>query len=264
MQHAEPLEFVTTPTVCSYLPRETQTMTYRFFRGTIRELKYAEALRRGWRRFGLHMFRPACSACRMCRSLRVDPQRFVPSRSQRRTRKANAHLSVAVQRPTITDEHIELFNRYHADMRTRRGWRRNRTDVHDYYESFLAGDAPYAREFVYREGGRLVGVALTDVLSHASSSTYSYFDPDLRRRALGVNSVLEQIEHAKKLGLRYHYLGYWVEGCQSMAYKNQYRPHELLTRHPADDEVPLWLPAEQARTHDADPGVSPDAPEHGG
>ena len=263
LQPSEPFEFVSGPSVCSYLPGETSSLAYRFFRRRIEAPTYAAALRRGWRRFGTHLFRPACTACRMCRSLRVDVAGFRPSRSQRRTRRANAGVSVEVRAPTITDEHIDLFNRYHADMRERRGWRPNVTTPDDYYDSFLDGDGEYAREFLYRERGRLVGVALTDVLDGASSAAYAYFDPALRSRALGVNSVLAQIEHAQSLGLPYHYLGYWVEGCQSMAYKNQYRPHELLTRYPADDEEPVWLPAEQALDHDADQHLPDDDAEHG-
>ncbi len=74
-----------------------------------------------------------------------------------------------------------------------------------------------------------------------------------------MNAVLAQIELARTLGISHHYLGYWVEDCQSMAYKSQYRPHELLARHPADDEEPEWIAQEEQPTHDAHRDLPDDA-----
>jgi arginine-tRNA-protein transferase len=52
---------------------------------------------------------------------------------------------------------------------------------------------------------------------------------------------MQQLAYAQRHGLRYHYLGYWIAGCPSMAYKAQYRPHELLARYPPDDVEPEWI-----------------------
>jgi len=51
---------------------------------------YRELLRRGWRRFGLDFFRPACPRCVKCRSLRIDVPEFKPSSSQQRNLRRNS------------------------------------------------------------------------------------------------------------------------------------------------------------------------------
>jgi len=43
-----------------------------------------------------------------------------------------------------------------------------------------------------------------------------------------VFSVLREIEWARERGIPHYYLGYWIEGCETMDYKAQYNPHELL------------------------------------
>ena len=89
-----------------------------------------------------------------------------------------------------------------------------------------------------------MGVGLADVTTTALSSVYFFHDPAWRPRAPGVFSILRQGAYARQQGLRYHYLGYWVPDSQSMAYKAQYRPHELLVGYPADTEEPRWIKPE--------------------
>ena len=63
------------PRACSYVPGETAALEYRIFRGLSPE-QLECLLSRGWRRFGMHLFRPACSECRKCVPLRVDVAGF--------------------------------------------------------------------------------------------------------------------------------------------------------------------------------------------
>jgi arginine-tRNA-protein transferase len=57
---------------------------------------------------------------------------------------------------------------------------------------------------------------------------YTYFDPEISERSLGVYSILWQIEECKRRSLDYLYLGYWIENCRKMEYKTKYRPLELF------------------------------------
>ena len=75
----------------------------------------------------------------------------------------------------------------------------------------------------------LIAVALSDHLSDGISMVYSFFEPGVPERSLGTYMILEQIEHARQLGLPYVYLGYWIEGSRKMQYKTRFQPQEHLT-----------------------------------
>ena len=47
-----------------------------------------------------------------------------------------------VQAPTITDEHIQLYNAYHLDMHQRRQWPFREITQDQYFESFIEGRFP--------------------------------------------------------------------------------------------------------------------------
>jgi arginine-tRNA-protein transferase len=79
-----------------------------------------------------------------------------------------------------------------------------------------------------RGAGALFAVALTDVLSDGLSMVYSFFDPEEGGRSPGTFMILDHIERAKRMGLRYVYLGYWVNGSGKMDYKSRYLPQERL------------------------------------
>lgn len=231
--------FTTPPRKCSYLPTETASLEYRIHAG-MTERDYSELLRRGWRRHGTHLFRPRCPACIQCRSLRVLVDEFTPSRSQRKTLSRNADVRVVLQPPTVTPEHIRVYNAYHADMSQRRGWPHNQTTADDYEQSFLAGWWPFARELLYFREDELIGVGLVDVLADAISSVYFFHDPAWRARAPGTFSILQELSFCRATGRRFNYLGYWIAGCPSMAYKSNFGPHELLDRYVDAPTEPHW------------------------
>jgi arginyl-tRNA--protein-N-Asp/Glu arginylyltransferase len=57
---------------------------------------------------------------------------------------------------------------------------------------------------------------------------YSFYDPDEQFRSIGSYMILEHIEYARRLGLPYLYLGYWIEGSRKMSYKSRFSPQERL------------------------------------
>ena len=57
---------------------------------------------------------------------------------------------------------------------------------------------------------------------------YSFFDPEEAERSLGTFMILDHIERAKRMGLPYVYLGYWVRDSRKMDYKARFLPQERL------------------------------------
>lgn len=203
---------------------------------------YQEMLQRGWRRFGCTFFRPICAGCRECRSLRIDPDRFVPSRSMRRTWRKNQDLRVLLQPASLSAAHLDLYGRYHEDMAKRRSWTEKPISPGSYFQTFVEGKSTFGFELLYLQGERLLGVALVDLLPDSLSAVYCYYAPEERSRGIGVFSVLMQIELARRRGISHVYLGYWIEDNASMRYKSRYRPHEILVGRPGLEEEPEWRP----------------------
>jgi leucyl-tRNA---protein transferase len=86
-------------------------------------------------------------------------------------------------------------------------------------------------------------VALTDVLSDGLSMVYSFFEPSEQGRSLGTFMILDHITRARRQGLPYVYLGYWIEGSKKMDYKGRFLPQQRLApsgwlRIDASGEVP--------------------------
>ena len=71
-------------------------------------------------------------------------------------------------------------------------------------------------------------MALTDVLGDGLSMVYSFFEPSFDGRSLGSFMILDHIARARRLGLPYVYLGYWIEGSKKMDYKARFLPQQRL------------------------------------
>jgi leucyl-tRNA---protein transferase len=218
------VSFLADPSTCEYLPDQIWRLRYDVDE-RLKPAEYADRLQRGWRRFGAAMFRPECPACRRCQSLRVPVDAFRPSRSQERAWKANQPDTVlTIGSPTTSDAHRSLYDKFHRYQSFERGWRSPEADGAD---TFL--DNPFAtEEWRYTIAGRLVGVGYVDRLPQALSAIYFYYDPDERARSLGTYNVLSIIERARTVSVPHVYLGYYVEGCRSLAYKATFRPNEVL------------------------------------
>lgn len=230
--------YIAAPTTCGYLPAQQWSLEYEF----VAELTPGEYLQRmveGWRRFGHMLFRPACQACRACRPVRVRAAAFRPDRSQRRCRTANQGVvERRIGAPSATRAKLDLYDRYHAYQAVHKGWPEHPArDVGSYVDSFV--NQPFAvEEWTYYLAGRLIGVGYVDALPPPAdappgpeaaglSAIYFYYDPLERGRSPGTWNVLCLIDEARRRGLPYVYLGYYVEGCSSMAYKPRFAPNEI-------------------------------------
>lgn len=185
---------------------------------------YGALLDQGFRRSGDYAYRPMCLNCRACQSARIVSREFVPDRAQRRCWKRNADLRRDVRRE-LTDEHYALYRRYLAARHPSGGMDPEDADA---FREFLACEWGATEFWEFRDGERLVAVAVVDRIPQGLSAVYTFFDPDLSERSLGTFAILSQIERARLEGLPHVYLGYWVPGSAKMDYKRRYQPLEVL------------------------------------
>lgn len=185
----------------------------------------------GFRRSGMHFYRPACRGCQRCVPVRLVASELQPSRSQRRNLARNdAEVRIAFKPPQLRPTHYRLYERYvrarHAD-----GDMADDVSIETYMRFLLS---PWGGQTWFIEaylGERLMSVAVTDVYSDGLSALYTFFDPELSARAPGTYSVLTQAREAARLGLRHLYLGYWIQDSLKMAYKDRFRPIEAWDGH---------------------------------
>jgi len=203
---------------CPYLPGRSKRYEF-FLAHQLSEGEIAGCLAEGWRKFGPYFFRPSCPECDACIPLRVPTTDFAPSRSQRRVLRQNADLRVTFA-PLRPDD--RLFALYREHSRDRFG---REVDREEFMLNFYLPSCPSMQTEIHF-GGELVGAGFLDVGVDCLSSVYFFYDPRLSERSLGIFSVLQEIEHARRLGLPFYHLGYYVPGCPSMRYKDHFRPRE--------------------------------------
>lgn len=98
----------------------------------------------------------------------------------------------------------------------------------------------FGQEVLYFRDDKLVGVDLIDFLADGISSIYFFYDPEYAHLSLGRFSIYQQILIAQMHKLPYVYLGYYVKECDSLKYKADYKPFEILQGNPSLNEFPLW------------------------
>lgn len=232
-----PQFYLTSPTTCPYLPGREERKVFTHLVGS-RARDLNDVLSQGgFRRSQSIAYRPACESCRACISVRVCVDDFRPTRGFRRVMSRNSDLIGEELPPEPRSEHYSLFRAY-LDERHPDGGMASMSAL-DF--AMMIEDThvdtcliEYRRRgpdsgFTGRGVGDLFAMALTDRLSDGLSMVYSVFDPALQQRSLGTFMVLEHIGRARKLGLPYVYLGYWVDGSPKMSYKARFLPQERLT-----------------------------------
>ena len=224
---------------CSYI-KDLNTTTHYKIIDNCSIYESQNLIERGFRRFGKMFFRPICETCCECQSIKIDVDNFKFSKSQKRVIKKASFIKSYIQQPSLTQEHLKLFEKYHLYMHKKRGWDYNQTTPEHYYNSFVSGYGDFGYEVLYYDENRLIGVDLIDILEDGISSIYFYYDPDYEKYSLGKFSLYNQIIFSQKSKKKWIYLGYYVEECPSLSYKSHYKPFVTLKGRPSEYEEFEW------------------------
>ncbi len=105
----------------------------------------------------------------------------------------------------------------------------------------------------YRFDGRLIALAVLDLLPHGVSAVYFIYHQDFEKWSFGKISALREAALAAEGGYQHYYMGYYIHSCIKMRYKCDYKQQYVL-----DPETHNWDPLddEVKRLLDAKPFVS--------
>jgi leucyl-tRNA---protein transferase len=214
--------FLGPPHPCPYLPQRQARFLIVDPAAPLTGGLLQQLMDQGFRRGGSEVYRPHCRGCRACVSLRIPAQAFRTNRSQRRCwRFAEQEISLRDRPGWFDPDHYALYLRY-QQARHPDGTMGNASAAH--YHGFLVSPWCETRFWELRWGERLIAVAVVDLLPQGLSAVYTFFEPDMAAFSPGKLAVLWQIAEARRRGLDSVYLGFWVQSCRKMHYKDQYRP----------------------------------------
>jgi leucyl-tRNA---protein transferase len=220
--------YATYPHACSYLDGQEATTLFIDPQAKVDHMLYSHLSDLGFRRSGDHIYRPRCQTCKACIPVRIPVLKFKPTRQQKRCWARNLDLTVRVSQTLNMPLYYPLYARYiterHSDGDM---FPPSEEQLINFLKPAVEQGTDYLEFWLQDE---LIAVAVSDRLTHGLSAIYTFYSPasEHQYRSLGVMAVLFQIGRAQDLGLPNLYLGYWIQDCRKMAYKNQYRPLELL------------------------------------
>lgn len=232
-----PQFYLTSPAPCPYLPDRKERKVFTHLVGERAPQVNDMLTQGGFRRSQNIAYRPACETCRACVSVRVVVDEFDVTASFNRVSRRNRDLVGRQFAAAPTSEQYSLFRSY-LDSRH---WEGGMADMSTLDYAMMVEDShvntimiEYRRRgpdtgITGKGTGPLMAVALTDVLGNGLSMVYSFFDTSEQFRSLGTFMILDHVERARRMGLPYVYLGYWVKGSRKMEYKTRFQPQEHLT-----------------------------------
>ena len=156
-------------------------------------------------------------------------------------------FEVTLEPDTFSEEKFALFDNYQrhvhhegdADI-SRRGFQRFlcASPLHRH----TVGDKQVGSYHqTYRLDGRLVAMAVLDLLPQAVSGVYFIYHSDFEKWSFGKLSALREAALAIECNYIYYYMGYYIHSCAKMRYKGDYKPYvldyETMQWDALDDEM---------------------------
>ena len=152
-------------------------------------------------------------------------------------------LVISLEPDTFTEEKYLLYSNYQRivhhdkpDGITRAGFKRFlcESPLHRSTESWVDADGKTRTKKLgsyhqmYRLDGRLVALAVLDLLPKVVSGVYFLYHEDLHKFSPGKLSALREATLSVEEGYGFYWMGYYIESCIKMRYKGDYQPMEFL------------------------------------
>ncbi|KAK6359363.1 Arginyl-tRNA--protein transferase 1 [Orbilia brochopaga] len=162
-------------------------------------------------------------------------------------------LEVRLEENTFTQEKYKLFYHYqiaiHKDEKvSESGFKRFlcTNPFKPRYSVDEKGRKIGAYHQCYYLDGRLIALAVLDLLPDCVSGVYFMYHTDFMQWNFGKLSALREIALAIDGGYKHYYMGYYIHTCPKMRYKCEYGPGLVLDPesyewHPFDDDFRSWL-----------------------
>lgn len=80
----------------------------------------------------------------------------------------------------------------------------------------------------YRLDGKLIALAVLDLLPHAVSGVYFLYHQEVEQWSFGKMSAMREAALAFEGGYEFYYMGYYIHNCVKMRYKGDYKPQYVL------------------------------------
>jgi arginine-tRNA-protein transferase len=158
------------------------------------------------------------------------------------------HLfTVNLEPDNFTEEKYDLFHDYQQHVHhegpseiSRAGFKRFLCSSPLERRTETSGKKLGSYHHCYRLDGRLIAMAVLDLLPHAVSGVYFLYHQDFEKWSLGKLSALRETALALEGGYEYYYMGYYIHSCLKMRYKGTYKPQHVL-----DFESFEWSPLDE-------------------
>lgn len=156
---------------------------------------------------------------------------------------------VTLEPDKFSEEKYDLFENYQRHVH-----HENSDDIsRSGFNRFLCG-SPLARRIdtdgkklgsfhqCYRLDGRLIAMAVLDLLPHSVSAVYFLYHNNFEKWSFGKLSAMREAAFALEEGYKYYYMGYYIQSCKKMRYKADYKPQTVLDLNnmewqPLNDEL---------------------------
>ncbi|KAL4777447.1 arginine-tRNA-protein transferase [Aspergillus nidulans var. acristatus] len=155
-------------------------------------------------------------------------------------------FEVNLEGDTVSQAKFDLFRKYQTKVHKEDVSKWQTKDFKRFLCSGLKRSEPNGRDVqrrigswhqCYRLDGKLIAVAVLDLMPNGVSSVYIFYDPDYEQWEIGKLSAMREIAFAVEQGYQYYYMGYYIHSCQKMRYKGNFRPQYIL-----DPESYAWDP----------------------